>query len=144
MTDHISGPWADPAAHRAFVRARTLHAYPPGQGYWTLRPRGAPDRFLGWVLLIPDDAEGPEVEIGWRLLPEHWGQGYAGEAASVLLGYGLDRLALPLVISDIRAGNPASLRVARRIGMTETRRYRDGEGHELVRFEAGPEACQGP
>jgi RimJ/RimL family protein N-acetyltransferase len=107
----------DPVAHRAFIEARTRRPYPPGLGYWTVRLREVPDGFLGWVLLIPVDAAGPEVEIGWRLRRKAWGQGYASEAAAALLRYGLVRLRLPEIIADIDPANLGSIRVAEKIGL---------------------------
>ena len=40
----------------------------------------------------------PAVEIGWRLAADHWGQGYATEAARAVLAYGFERLALPEIV----------------------------------------------
>jgi len=116
VTDHVSGPWADPAAHRAFTEARTSGPWPPGMGYWTIRPRADPARFAGWVLLIPEDAVGPAIEIGWRLHPEVWGCGYATEAAQTILGHAFGTLGLPEVVAGIMPGNVASLRVAMKLG----------------------------
>ena len=36
VTRYVSGPWSDPAAHRAFVEQRTRRLYSDGLGYWTL------------------------------------------------------------------------------------------------------------
>jgi RimJ/RimL family protein N-acetyltransferase len=52
VTKFISGPWSDPAAHRAFVQGRMRHEYPEGMGYWAVV---APQGFVGWVLLTPLD-----------------------------------------------------------------------------------------
>ena len=41
-----AGSWDDEAAHRAFIRSRTLHPYPPGLGYWIVARRAQPDEFL--------------------------------------------------------------------------------------------------
>jgi RimJ/RimL family protein N-acetyltransferase len=113
----VSGPAANPDAHRAFVEARTRGPYPAGLGYWTIRPRSGADGFLGWVMLIPLDAVGPDIEIGWRLHPAAWRQGYAGEAAGPLLRHGLADLRLPEIVADIDPANLASVRVAEKIGM---------------------------
>lgn len=112
-----AGSWDDEAAHRAFIRARIEGPYPPGQGYWIMEPREAPGTFAGWILLIPEDARGTETEIGWRVPVAHRGQGHAAEGAAPVLAHGLGTLALPRVIADIYPQNPASCRVAERIGM---------------------------
>lgn len=117
VTRFVRGPWDDPVAHRAFIDARTRGPYAPGLGYWSISPREAPERFLGWVLLIPADALGPEIEIGWRLRPEAWGQGVATEAAMPLLRHAFDTLCLDQVIAEIDVANRASARVAEKIGM---------------------------
>jgi RimJ/RimL family protein N-acetyltransferase len=67
VTRFVVGPWSDAAAHRAFIEARTRGPYPPGLGYWTVHRRDDGGSFLGWVLLIPLDGAGPDIEIGWRL-----------------------------------------------------------------------------
>jgi RimJ/RimL family protein N-acetyltransferase len=62
--------------------------------------------------------EGKEyVELGYRILPEYWGQGYATEAAQALVHYAFTDLKLPELISIIHPQNIASLRVSSKIGM---------------------------
>jgi RimJ/RimL family protein N-acetyltransferase len=129
-----AGRWDDHAAHRAFIGARTLAHYPPGQGYWVAADKARPDAFLGWVLLIPENAKGPEVEIGWRFRAAARGRGYATEAAQAVLAHGLGTLALPRVVADIRRENVASHRVAEKIGMRAALCLSDTA--ELVRYEA--------
>ncbi len=46
--------------------------------------------------LTPDFT--PAVEIGWRLAREHWGLGYASEAAWTALRCGFDRLQLDEIV----------------------------------------------
>jgi RimJ/RimL family protein N-acetyltransferase len=60
----------------------------------------------------PDD-----VEVAWRLAREHWGQGYATEAATGWLDYAFGALGLPRVISITEPPNLRSLAVMRRLGM---------------------------
>jgi RimJ/RimL family protein N-acetyltransferase len=59
----------------------------------------------------------PCVEVGWRLAFEHWGQGYATEAARLALGYGFGILALSEVVSYTSATNHRSRAVMERLGM---------------------------
>ncbi|HDR9474886.1 MULTISPECIES: GNAT family N-acetyltransferase [Burkholderiaceae] len=117
VTRFVDGPWLEQEKHRAFVEARTLARYPPGMGYWTIRNRCHPSDFLGWVLLIPSDAIGPETEIGWRLPRKAWGAGFATEAARPVLQHAFVTLQLPEVVAEIDALNLASIRVAEKLGL---------------------------
>jgi RimJ/RimL family protein N-acetyltransferase len=62
---------------------------------------------------FPDD-----VEIGWRLAYEHWGNGYATEAATGWLDLAFGPLGLDRVISTTDTPNVRSLAVMGRLGMT--------------------------
>jgi RimJ/RimL family protein N-acetyltransferase len=57
------------------------------------------------------------VEIGWRLSPRYWGQGYATEAALKWLEYGFIKLDLDEIVSFAVHNNFASIAVMKRIGM---------------------------
>jgi ribosomal-protein-alanine N-acetyltransferase len=60
----------------------------------------------------------PAVEIGWRLAREHWGKGYATEAARAALAFGQTELDLDEIVSFTAAINLRSRRVMERIGLT--------------------------
>jgi RimJ/RimL family protein N-acetyltransferase len=113
---YIPGPWADAQAHQTFLRDRITRPYPDGLGYWCIVAKGSPDRFLGWVLLIPRDAVGPEVEIGWRLVRPAWGQGYAPEAAAPIVRHGFETVGLDRIIAEIHPEHARSARVAEKLG----------------------------
>jgi len=114
---YIDVPWRSMAEHRQFVVNRITRAYPAGLGYWSVVLRLVPAAFVGWVLLIPYDAVGPEIEIGWRLLRSAWGVGYATESAAAVLRHGFETLGLDRVVADIHPDNAASLRVAEKLGL---------------------------
>ncbi|NYH16782.1 GNAT family N-acetyltransferase [Paraburkholderia bryophila] len=117
VTRFVVGPWGDRLKHRAFVESRTLGDYPAGMGYWTVRSRADPTDFLGWVLLIPTDTSGPEIEIGWRLPRKAWGSGIATEAARTVLQHAFATLDVPEVVAEIDARNFGSMRVAEKLGL---------------------------
>ena len=58
-----------------------------------------------------------DVEIGWRLAPEHWGKGYATEAASAWLHRAFAKLDLKEVVSYAVHDNVRSTAVMERLGM---------------------------
>ncbi len=57
------------------------------------------------------------VQLGWRLAREHWGKGYATEAARGWIGHGFEVLGLEEVIAFAASGNARSIAVMRRLGM---------------------------
>jgi [ribosomal protein S5]-alanine N-acetyltransferase len=67
------------------------------------------------------------VELGWMLAQEHWGNGYAVEAALALRDYGFQELDLARLISLILRGNDRSVRVAEKIGSRYVRDVSRGE-----------------
>jgi RimJ/RimL family protein N-acetyltransferase len=76
-----------------------------------------------------------DIEVGWRLAHQHWGHGYATEAATGWLDYGFDALGLPRIISVTDEPNVRSLAVMRRLGLTflETDQITDnGETFDAV------------
>ncbi len=58
-----------------------------------------------------------QVEIGWRLAREHWGHGYATEAARRWLAHGFGTLGLREIISFTVPANLRSQAVMHRLGM---------------------------
>ena len=90
-----------------------------GFGLWAIEvPDVAP--FIGFAgLAVPGFSAHftPCVEVGWRLAFEHWGHGYATEAARLALGYAFGTAALSEVVSFTSATNHRSRAVMERLGM---------------------------
>lgn len=73
---------------------------------------------LGHAGLVAQTTAGvDELEIGYWVAKEFWGQGYAKEAAEALRDYGLRQLGKKRLISLIQQDNRASQKVAQHIGM---------------------------
>jgi len=80
----------------------------------------ATQQFIGFIgLSVPRRPLpfSPCVEIGWRLAPAFWHQGYATEGARAALAVGFDRLALDRIVSFTALGNAPSRAVMQRIGL---------------------------
>jgi RimJ/RimL family protein N-acetyltransferase len=60
----------------------------------------------------------PAVEIGWMLLPEYTGRGYALEGAVAAMDFALMDLRFNEVIHTIRPSNMASQKLATKLGST--------------------------
>ncbi|MFZ4965105.1 MULTISPECIES: GNAT family N-acetyltransferase [Pseudomonas] len=90
-----------------------------GFGLWALerKDNGAFIGLTGLAHVNFDAAFTPAVEMGWRLAREHWGLGYASEAAWTSLRCGFDRLALEEVVAFTTETNTPSQKVMQAIGM---------------------------
>lgn len=58
-----------------------------------------------------------EIEIGYRLLHQFWGNGYATEAACVIRDYAFSKLNLNRLVAIIDPSNTGSVKVAVKLGM---------------------------
>jgi ribosomal-protein-alanine N-acetyltransferase len=88
----------------------------PSQFVVTIRETNAPIGYCGFFHQQVDDS--PEIEIGYRLHPDFWNNGYATEAAGAVRDCGFSEWKLPKLISLIHPENTASRRVAEKNGMT--------------------------
>lgn len=59
----------------------------------------------------------PCVDIGWRLLKEEWGKGYATEGARACLNFGFENHKLQRIFAVCPISNLASENVMKKIGM---------------------------
>ena len=71
-----------------------------------------------WRPTLLAEAKGPtETEVGYLLGREHWGRGYATEAALAVRDHALGELALERLIALIYPENTRSIAVAGKLGM---------------------------
>ena len=136
VTEHLQGPLSRERSD-AFMDRIEAHWEEHGWGLWAVEvPGEAP--FIGYVGLWPAEyvATGI-VEVGWRLAREHWGHGYATEAAREALRFGFEQVGLSDIVSFTVPHNVRSVRVMERIGLV-----RDPSGdfdHARVDPEAFPQ-----
>ncbi|RIX97597.1 N-acetyltransferase [Aureimonas flava] len=140
---------ADPAVMRFFDRRLTREEADATMDRWNAgldrnrmsflaaerRRDGAVVGTIGLAPVTEDIyAFAPTVQIGWRLLPEAEGQGYATEGALACLAYGFRTLALPVIVAQCVVENRASEAVMRRLGM----RARGTFDHPKISAETHP------
>jgi RimJ/RimL family protein N-acetyltransferase len=91
-----------------------------GLGLWVVEAPGV-QAFAGCVGLSVPPFEAPFtpcVEIGWRLVQQCWGRGYATETARAVLDYGFTALELDEIVAFTVPENRRSRQVMERLGMT--------------------------
>jgi RimJ/RimL family protein N-acetyltransferase len=109
----IGGPVERPAAWRGLATMT---------GSWALHGFGmfsviekASGRWIGRLGPWRPEAW-PGTEVGWGLIKESWGKGYATEGAIAAIDWAFDALGWTDVIHCIEAANEPSARVAQRLG----------------------------
>lgn len=116
VMEHLQGLLSREASD-AFVDRIEAHWNAKGWGLWAIEVMGG-DPFIGYVGLWPADHLGAGmVEVGWRLASEHWGRGYATEAAREALRFGFEEVGLEEIVSFTVPQNVRSWKVMERIGL---------------------------
>ncbi|GAB3825184.1 GNAT family N-acetyltransferase [Kribbella italica] len=117
----------------------------PGLGFWV---GFDDDGFVGWWILRPP--YGPdqpkvdgEAELGYRLLRDRWGRGYASEGSRELLRYGFDEVGLERIFAQTLTVNLGSRATMASLGLTFARAFpssHDEPGAEYgeVEYEIRP------
>ncbi|HLI66980.1 MAG TPA: GNAT family N-acetyltransferase [Caulobacteraceae bacterium] len=111
----IGGPQPRAVAWRGFMSVAGAWAM-SGHGMFSVIEKDS-GRWIGRV--GPWVPEGwPGTEVGWGLVKDAYGQGYATEAAVATIDWAFDTLGWTDVIHCIDPANVASQRVAERLGST--------------------------
>ncbi len=86
-----------------------------GYGRWAVIDKGS-NKVIGFSGLkyIP---ELDMADIGYRFLPEFWGQGYATETAFAAVKYGQEKLAISEFFGDVMEQNTASVKLLKKLGL---------------------------
>jgi RimJ/RimL family protein N-acetyltransferase len=104
MIDRMRASWAD-----------------RGFGLWAVERVDTSELvgFVGLAAPVWQAAFTPCVEVGWRLARQHWGNGFAPEAATAALQWGFANVDLPHdeIVSFASESNANSRRVMEKIGM---------------------------
>lgn len=137
------GKTMTPAKTKAWIETALARWKADGFGHFVIEKDRKVVGRAGFLVWDPDEwktgtlaelGDHAAVELGWLLAREHWGNGYATEAAAALRDYAFRDLKLERLISLIMHGNDASVKVAERLG---ARYVRDvGRGDWKVRLYA--------
>lgn len=100
----------------------------------------ADDTFIGMCGLVRRDTL-PLPDLGFALLPAHWGRGYVQEASAAVLEHGRRTLGLAEVLAITSTHNQRSMKTLRTLGMAleDTRPLASGTAPvNVFRLRLGP------
>jgi len=123
---------------REFIR-RSRRALKGGAKYNFSVVLRSSEELIGGCGLDQIRFEHRNAHVGYWIARPHWGNGYASEAASLLLAAGFRELGLHRFHTGVFPDNPRSMRVLRRLGFRVEGRARedrfvDGRYGDLVQF----------
>ena len=128
---YLGGIW-DKATSDNFIDRIEKHFDEFGYGMYALEHKQNKE-FIGFTGLrnVPFNAHfTPAIEIGWRLAPKFWRQGYAFEAASDVMQHGFKDLGLTEIVSFTSPVNVPSWGLMEKLGMKTD--LKDNFRHPLV------------
>jgi ribosomal-protein-alanine N-acetyltransferase len=99
--------------------SRNLRRYrEQGHGLWAMILKSSGELVGDCGLTVQDVEDANEIEIGYHVRRDLWGQGLATEAAGACRDFGFAHLPVERLISLVRPENLQSCRVAEKNGMT--------------------------
>lgn len=115
---HFYPSTKDEAETERWVRWTLRNYETHGYGLWIFELKDG-CRFVGQAGVVPQIVAGEEeAEIGYLFVRDHWGKGYATEAANGCKEYAMRTFGLHRFVSIIHPENRRSIRVALRLGMS--------------------------
>lgn len=75
-----------------------------------------------------------KTDLGYRFLPQYWGQGIGIEAAKACLQYGVEQLQIETVFAMAMPENKGSVAILQKLGFVELG-HMDYDGHDVIAFE---------
>lgn len=119
----LLGGVRDEAATRSYLERNLKHWDDYNYGLWIVRS-AIDSRVAGRCVIRHLDVEGTdEVELGYGLHTEYWGQGLATELARELLRLGTTELGLATLVAITTRANVRSQRVLEKTGLVYERDF---------------------
>ena len=111
-------PYTRERAEKSMARTATMDGPVVGEG-WTITvvDADAPERIVG-DLAVALRWGGRSGFFGYTFHPDHWGRGYATEAAQALVRYLFTDVGVSRIESSLHPDNPPSARVLEACGLT--------------------------
>jgi [ribosomal protein S5]-alanine N-acetyltransferase len=85
----------------------------PGAGFFIVRSKQA-EKLIGVAKLVETDTN--QAELGYMILPEYWGNGYASEMVEFMIRLTRELKLADELIGIVDPGNPASIGVLSKFG----------------------------
>lgn len=126
-------PTKDREECRHFLQENiNAYARSPMTGRWAVHEKDG-NRFVGTFAIIPLDNTS-YWQLGYALLKEHWGKGYATELTQTGIDYAFRKMLASKIMAVTELSNSGSIRVLRKAGFNQLENFVQ-DGRELCLFE---------
>jgi len=112
VTALIGGPF-DEGRVREMLETQLAIGREAGVQYWPVFEASS-GSLVGCCGLRPKEAGG--LELGFHIRPEHWGKGFATEAARAAIAFAFDHLGAEELFAGHHPSNAVSARALRKLG----------------------------
>lgn len=124
VTDWLSFDSRPPEAAVAMMeRAVSVAQADPRPEYYMGVTTLDSDEVIGFVRLEPSGVRA--AKLGFAVHADHWGRGYATEAAQLVIRFGFDELGLHRISGAVGPANQRSLAIMERLGFSYEGTIRD-------------------
>jgi ribosomal-protein-alanine N-acetyltransferase len=123
VTQWLSYDSRDHAGALAMIEGAISRAQTEPRNEYYLAVTDKADRMIGFARLGLTGVKA--AKLGYAIHADHWGHGYATDAARALITYGFTALGLHRITAAIGPENAGSIAVAKRLGMQYEGRLRD-------------------
>lgn len=89
--------------------------------------------FIGTFVIVPIPAQPDKIQLGYALLKQYWGKGYATELTKAGLHFAFDQLCLDLIYGVTEIQNTVSQKVLLKSGFKEAEAFME-DGKNLLLF----------
>lgn len=118
-----------------FIRNKFLTHYEEfGYGLWKVKIT-ATGEDIGMMGFVNRDTL-PHPDIGFALLPQFEGKGYALEAARATMTHGYKALGFPVIMSIAMEENERSIHLLQKLGLKPTGEVMEDQGDRVVIFSS--------
>jgi ribosomal-protein-alanine N-acetyltransferase len=108
-----------------------LYKKNPHGGRWAVMEK-ANGSYVGSFAIIPMLTQPEKIQLGYALIPENWGRGYATELAKAGLNYFMNHYTLPVIHAVTEIPNIDSQKVLIKAGFKPAGSFIEGEKELLI------------
>ena len=124
VADHMSDAVKRGAGGRIGIWCITRKETGQKIGNVVLTPVSIDEDDTDWSQVVPDAYPRDQIEVGYQLVPDAWGQGFASEACARLLRFAFEMTDLPDVVANTDPDHLKSQLVLQKCGMRAIGRKR--------------------